>query len=1121
MVKIRSMAAIAAVIWCMLAIAGCGGGGGSTGDGMNFSGGGQQASAVVPQILNVTNLNSPGEPIRQGDWCQISGSNFGSSQTGTQSNGYVLFSFQSGKSAQADSYQQWTDTLITCRVPVSVKRSKGSRDALNITIVSADSGSSGSSGSPSQVSYNPTPNPNPDVTPPPSSPTPAPTPTATPTSTSTPTQTVTSTPTPTSTSTGGGGGGGGGAAPTTGSIKVTVKDGTNPIEGAKLAVSTIADTFTTSADGTCTISNLAPGTYKLTASKTGYSPKQSDDITVTASYVPVNTTLTLESCQAASISKFTILGVDGTIGPNSIAVTVPYGTDLTDLTPTVTITGVSVNPASGVSRDFTAPQTYTVTAADSTTREYTVTVTAALNPAKDITKFTILGIDGTIGANTVALTVPYGTDLTNLTPTISITGASINPASGASHDFSTPQTYTVTAADSTTKDYIVTVTAALNPAKDITKFTILGVDGTIGANTVALTVPYGTNLTNLTPTITITGASVNPVSGDPHDFSSPVTYTVTAADSTTKDYTVTVTAALNPAKDITKFTILGVDGTVGANTVALTVPYGTDLTALTPTITITGASISPASGVPHDFSTAQTYTVTAADGTTKDYTVTVTAALNPAKDITKFTILGVDGTVGANTVALTVPYGTNLTNLTPTISITGASINPASGVPHDFSTAQTYTVTAADGTTKDYTVTVTAALNPAKDITKFTILGVDGTVGANTVALTVPYGTDLTALTPTITITGASINPASGVPHDFSTAQTYTVTAADGTTKDYTVTVTAALNPAKDITKFTILGVDGTVGANTVALTVPYGTDLADLTPTITITGASINPVSGVSHDFTTPQTYTVTAADGSTKAYTVTVTAALNPAKDITKFTILGINGMIGSNSIELIVPSGTDLTGLTPTITITGASVNPASGELHNFSTPQTYTVTAADGTTKDYTVTVTAHDYALRDTGPAGGLICYINANYATDGWHYLEAAPSDQSTSSTWSNITNLIGTTGTAIGKGKANTAAIIGQAGHTASAAKLCDDLSIQNGGTTYSDWFLPSRYELYEMYVNLKDGENIGDFADYRYWSSSEENETFSWGLDFLNGCHYCSNKGYVWYRVRAVRAF
>ena len=40
-----------------------------------------------------------------------------------------------------------------------------------------------------------------------------------------------------------------------------------------------------------------------------------------------------------------------------------------------------------------------------------------------------------------------------------------------------------------------------------------------------------------------------------------------------------------------------------------------------------------------------------------------------------------------------------------------------------------------------------------------------------------------------------------------------------------------------------------------------------------------------------------------------------------------------------------------------------------------------------------------YALRSTGPAGGLIFYENPSWATDGWRYLEAAP----VSTEWSNI----------------------------------------------------------------------------------------------------------------------
>lgn len=107
------------------------------------------------------------------------------------------------------------------------------------------------------------------------------------------------------------------------------------------------------------------------------------------------------------------------------------------------------------------------------------------------------------------------------------------------------------------------------------------------------------------------------------------------------------------------------------------------------------------------------------------------------------------------------------------------------------------------------------------------------------------------------------------------------------------------------------------------------------------------------------------------------------------------------------------------------------------HNFF------VDVIDFTSKDVTYhvracrnfTAVAGAYALRDTGPLGGLIFYI------DGTTYYEAAPSDQSSAHTWSNIIHVaIGTTSTAIGEGHNNTDEIIAQAGHTDSAAKLCED---------------------------------------------------------------------------------
>jgi len=80
-----------------------------------------------------------------------------------------------------------------------------------------------------------------------------------------------------------------------------------------------------------------------------------------------------------------------------------------------------------------------------------------------------------------------------------------------------------------------------------------------------------------------------------------------------------------------------------------------------------------------------------------------------------------------------------------------------------------------------------------------------------------------------------------------------------------------------------------------------------------------------------------------------------------------------------------------------------------------------------------------YALRDTGPAGGLIFHISGSTL-----YYEAAPAGSTVDSVvWSNVSSLVSGTSESIGTGQNNTNLIIAQGGHTTSAAKVCDDLVI------------------------------------------------------------------------------
>jgi hypothetical protein len=106
--------------------------------------------------------------------------------------------------------------------------------------------------------------------------------------------------------------------------------------------------------------------------------------------------------------------------------------------------------------------------------------------------------------------------------------------------------------------FVITKIPNLSTATDILTFGFNAltpaVAGTVNLtnHTVALTVPYGTNVTALVPTITLsTGATIAPLSGIAQNFTAPFTYTVTSADaSTTQTWVVTVTIAPVGINDI-------------------------------------------------------------------------------------------------------------------------------------------------------------------------------------------------------------------------------------------------------------------------------------------------------------------------------------------------------------------------------------------------------------------------------------------------------------------------------------------------------------------------------------------------------------------------------------------
>lgn len=555
-------------------------------------------------------------------------------------------------------------------------------------------------------------------------------------------------------------------------------------------------------------------------------------------------------------------------------------------------------------------------------------------------------------------------------------------------------------------------------------------------NALAVSEDYGINIaTNPTPCVIGTvgsgAASQCKLTITTSANTYPGTYTITpsatpltsqGSATILSPLTILVSGSIKPSsKSITSFALNGTNGVISGQNITVTMPYGTDVTALVATYITTGQSvkvndITQVNGVTeNNFTNPVVYTVTAEDGSTQNYTVTVNVAQNNAKSITAFSLDGTAGTISGQGITVTMPYGTNVTALIATYTTTGQSVKVSnvtqiSGITaNDFTSPVIYTVTAADGTTQDYTVTVTVATGSANEMIEFSLNGTIGVIDQNnnTITVQMPYGSDLTDLTATYLTDGESVavcgSPqVNGVTsHNFTNPVTYTVYAANGDAHDYVVTATVkpvisqataisflgnhaylTSNISSDITRCNVINESELTncvnidlgnnllpnGASNISAIESTGGETLFITgndnpPSIiqcllpkgnaVLTGnalpcAKINPAVGLQ----------------SSQLLSTTVPNPESSAK-ITSFAVAGVSGLINNDndSIYVALPYGANLNGLVATFTATGKSVKvnnvlQVSGVTSNNyvnNTATQYVVTAKNNTTHTYNVYV----------------------------------------------------------------------------------------------------------------------------------------------------------------------
>ncbi len=262
-----------------------------------------------------------------------------------------------------------------------------------------------------------------------------------------------------------------------------------------------------------------------------------------------------------------------------------------------------------------------------------------------------------------------------------------------------------------------------------------------------------------------------------------------------------------------------------------------------------------------------------------------------------------------------------------------------------------------------------------------------------------------------------------------------------------------------------------------------------------------------------------MTGTDSEGQATDAEIVADDKAALDITFSGTDTLTSVTGNLTLPTSGSAGSTITWASDTETVVAADGTVTRPAFSDGDATVVMTATITNGTvseTKTFTLTVIKADpitYSIGDIGPSGvGIVVYISDG----GLHGLEVASEDQATSAAWSDVTaTLIGTTHTASGTGSANTDAIIGQDGHTASAAQICRDY--HGGGLT--DWYLPSQVEL----INLIPSKDTIGMGSGNYWSSSEVDEDEAYAIQMWNPSQTVIDpfKSATAFRVRAMRSF
>ena len=340
---------------------------------------------------------------------------------------------------------------------------------------------------------------------------------------------------------------------------------------------------------TVSFSYARPGTFQAVVVANNHSENGEDVKNVVSD--PVTITIT-SSNKSISAFEFEDISTESTIDENAktIAVTVPYGTDITKLKATFTASAFSTVTVGGTAQvsgttenNFTSPVVYKVTADDGTSSDYTVTVSVTPvetdNTIKSVSAVAVstssdekeLGVSVDNTARTIVIydtlntpstqfdSVRVGYELDGEFAILKFGGKEMEQDSML--NLTTAKEVMVYSQDSANAEGIQTYTIyAVAAPKLALSFPALVPDPAAGVEptnfSIDISVLEGTDLSSITTAattsspagVTVTGMKVDGVTfaGGPVDYSEPVEFQLSVNDANkgvtyTVTYTVTVT----------------------------------------------------------------------------------------------------------------------------------------------------------------------------------------------------------------------------------------------------------------------------------------------------------------------------------------------------------------------------------------------------------------------------------------------------------------------------------------------------------------------------------------------------------------------------------------------------